>query len=322
MPKLVTNKPKAKSAKLRSARAGAQPAQRVYRTPTAAPEHESMLLGLTDPFSAESANARYPDQGAGKTLTWVQRFSVSMPTDANGNAAITLSPKNDFPFLFGAPTAGGGQVTWAVTFSPFGSMSTALMNVHGKAFRPTSFGIRIANTLSATQSSGRLVIAKAGPAPIGSTTDVQPNKFSSWDLHPMLHGGEWHAVGNPRSADAYNFVILNGTNVGEGLAEWENIYIFLLGSQASTNAVYLEMKFNYEYTVAEDSIINQLALPQPTFSAPMISAINEVQSSHPPSHKGASGVIKGFIKKEGLKALKKHVLPFVEKKAVMALAAI
>lgn len=121
-----------------------------------------------------------------------------------------------------------------------------------------------------------------------------------------------------RSYDMEN--IVNNTNTQQGTPNWESIYVVVLGSTASVVALTIEVTLNYEYTVAEDAPIAQLALKQPTFSAPLITAINEVQGSHPPSHKGPQSVVRAFIKKEGKKALLKHVLPFVAKRAVLALA--
>lgn len=199
-------------------------------------------------------------------------------------------------------------------------MSTSLMQVYGITARPTSFGVSVTNTQGATASAGRVIIAKGGPV-TGPTTDISPGNFTSWETHPLVHGGEWHTVGAPRSAQAYDpLTVASATNVTAGPNTWDNIYIAIFGSTVSATVAQVDIVLNYEYFVAEDAVIAQLATKQPIYSAPMISAINEVQSNHLASHKGTQAAVSAFVKKEGKKALLKHVLPFLAKKAVLALA--
>jgi len=275
-----------------------------------------MLTGLTDPFSEEAASARYPDQGSGRTLTWTQRFEFSLTTNATGDSVLAFVPKFNFPAL-GCSVA-GGVCTWNATYS--GDMSATLLNTQGIRARPTSYGLKVNNVLGATDSGGRIVIAKCGPVIAGSTTTLTPNNFTGWDVHPMLHGGEWHAIGHPLSGSAYDFRANTDTNTAAGDPAWECIVVAILGSKASVAAAYVELTLNYEYAVAEDSTVAQLAVRQPIYSAPMITAINEVQANNPNSHKSGHNAVRSFFKREGKKALLKHVIPFVTKRAVLALA--
>ncbi len=307
------------------------PAQRKKKTSTArvsklrravasTSSHEAVLVGLVDPFSPEATNARYPDQGAGKTMTFQQRLAFSLTTDSGGAGAAMMTSKPNFPYLLSASVS-GNTATWAGTYAAGGDVSSNLVNTYGLNFRPTSFGVRIANNLGATDSSGHVTIAK-GSSVIGIPTGTTfiPSNFNMWETHPMVHGGEWHAVGAPRNAGAYSMTPVAGyTNTADPTNTWDAIFVYVTGTKASTDVLYLELWINFEFVTKEDAIISQLAEPQPVYSAPMITAINEVQANHQPSHKGGQQVIRGFLKREAKKALVKHVIPFVAKKATALL---
>jgi hypothetical protein len=129
-------------------------------------------------------------------------------------------------------------------------------------------------------------------------------------------------VGNPRGSDAYNFKDVSSYNTNTYPADdsWETVYVAVFGSKISSNVLFFEVYVNFEYTPVEDAPIAQLAVAQPVLDVQMQTAINAVQGAHPTSHKGSQAVVKSFIKKEGKKALLKHVLPWVARKATMALA--
>lgn len=313
MPQLKLKKPKPRPAK-------AGRATRSQNPGTSTAHHEAILVGLTDPFSEEASRARYPDQGAGRTLTFTQRMSVTLTTDANGIVTASATPKPSFPWITQA-SAVGTTTTWPATFNAAGDFSASLINTYGTSFRPTSYGVRVLNLLSATNASGYLILAKGGGITLSSTTTFSPNNFTTWETHPLQHGGEWHMVGLPRSATAYTTqaVASFNTNTAAGLGAWETIYIAAYGLPASTAALQVEMVFNFEYVAAEDAPISALAEPQPVFDPQMQVAINAVQSAHPPSHKGARSVVSNFVKREAKKALVKHVIPFVAKKATQVL---
>lgn len=316
MPPKKLNKPKRLPAK--KVRATSSQNARNYSTAA----HEDALLGLTDPFSSHAATARYPDQGSGKSLTFQQRIQLSMTSTAAGSAALAINPKVNFSLLSPASIA-TNTVTWNGAWDPLGDVSTNLPNTYGLAYRPTSFGVRVANVLGATDSAGYLVIAKGGiPPPLPSGTTFNPSNFATWDSHPMTHGGEWHVVSNPRSADAYAMKLVTEYNLNTNLGDptWETVYLFVSGTKVASVALHVEIYINYEYVAKEDAVIAQMASPQPLLNIPLQTAVNAVQSTHPPSHKGAQAVVQNFIKREGKKALVKHVIPFVAKKAVGLLA--
>lgn len=282
-------------------------------------DHEDTLIGLTDPFSAQASSVKYPDQGAGRTHTFTQRITFPISGDAEGEACFAVNPKVNFVAL-GASTV-GTVVTWAGAWSPLSDVSTNLPNTYGSMYRVLTCGLRVVNTASATNSQGRIVFAKGGRPTLATTTTFNPSNFTSWVTHPVTHGGEWHMVSCPRNQGAYNLkrVADYFTNVSQADDDWETMYVYFSGLPASTATAYIDVVWTVEFSSAEDSPIAQMATPQPVLSVTMQTAVNHVQSAHPPVHKGGTSAVGGFIKREGKKALVKHVIPFLARKATAAL---
>lgn len=282
-------------------------------------EHEATLLGLTDPFSPEAAGARYPDSGAGETITFQQRVSNTLGTVAvSGNAALCYNPRANFPYLQHASIA-GNVVTWQATWT--GDVSTNLVNTYAKSYRPTSLGVRVSNLLSATDSKGYIVVAKGPPPNLGGATTADPGNFTDWDTHPLSHGFECHTTSHPRGGNGYDFKAITLTQLSNTVADdtWECLYFFVFGAPASTTMLLHEAFINYEFTTIPAAPIAQMAQRQPVLNTHMQTAVNEVQSSIGSSHKGGTHIVRGKLKSEAKKALLKHVLPFVARKAKMAL---
>jgi hypothetical protein len=275
-------------------------------------EHDKMLTGLTDPFSDEAAEARYPDAGAGSTLCQRSKATTTFVCDANGAAAQAWGANFSFPQIPSSAVS-GTTVTWAAAKTI--DWSSTLLMTYGHYGRPTSFGIRLVCTLSATDSSGYLVIAKGGPPVLGGTTSFSPLNFSTYEMHPIKHGGEWHATLRPRSSAAYELTqVAAATNTQQANPYWETVYIGVFGCKASSSPLFCEVIGNYEYSTLEDAAIASLAVPQPILNIPMQTAINQVNSDHNGIHVGGKSEVKNAIKKVAKKALVKHVLPFAVKK--------
>ncbi len=303
----------------RPTRQGNVALQALRSAPPDTSHHEEQLIALVDPFSPNAGQAKYPDQGSGRTLTFQQRYAQTISSTAGGFAAFSINVKPNFPFLMQNGVA-GTTVTWATTYTD--DQGSNLINTYGETYRPISVGLRILNLLSATNSSGYVVIAKGGAPPLGpGTTQINPNNFASWETHPNGHGDEFHATSHPFNANSYGFgsVAAYKTNTAQDNS-WENIYFYASGLPNSASCFFVELFINYEYTTKEDSPIAQLATAQPVMDVNMMTAVNSVQSTLPTSHRATSGGTRAKIKQEAKKALLKHVLPFAVKKATQFLA--
>lgn len=281
-------------------------------------EHQDAIIGLTDPFSPESASARYPDAGSGRTLVQKAMLSFTGSTGTGGAYAFAYDANFSYPITF---TSGitGTVVTWNAT--KYGDWSANLLNTYGHTARPVSGGLRIVNTLSATDSSGYLIIAKGGPPTLGSTTTFDPANFTSYEVHPYTHGGEWHVNIHPRGSNAYNWIptASYSDNTATSNFYWQTVYIGLFGSKASASPMLIEAVSNFEYGPKEDAPIALLAEEQPVLDIHVQTAVNEVQSSHNGIHAGSRQTRNNKIKQLAKTALVKHVLPFAVKKAKQAI---
>jgi len=319
---IMTNGKKKTSAKaLRKARTKTVKVRSAPKAPDLS-SHEETIVGLTDPFSEFSSDTRYPDQGSGRTLVTQQRYLCNPTANASGIVAIAFNPKPSWSGITGS-TYAGNVVTWTANYNQ-GDFSTVqdLVNNYGQSYRICSMGVRIANTLSATNSSGYLVIAKGGTVPIGAglTTTFNPVNFASYDLHPVAHGAEWHATLHPRSAQAYDpDLVATGVSNTYGDDSWETLYIFATGLPASSTPFAIEVVINIEYTCKEDAPISGLARQSPMMDVSIQTAVNHVQNSLPNSHVNSKARVSALIKSEAKKALIKHVLPFAARKLKQAI---
>jgi len=319
----MSNAKKKTKSKKTVARGSSQKAQRraslaSIRSPNVdSYEHERVLTGLTDPFSSEAITARYPDQGSGRTLTFQRRWQFTLTANAAGDIVFSINTKPNFPRLDG--TFAANVATWPATYT--GDFTSDIMNVNARTYRPITCGLRVVNTLSATNSQGSIVIAKGGPPVLSSNTSFLPSLFTSWDLHSNVHGGEWHTTSHPLTATAYALSEISGYNTNTAQDNsWENIYFYASGLPASSSPFVFELITNYEYTPREDTALAQLAQRQPVMNVSMQTAVNQVQNSVPNSHAANRSSTSAVIKREAKKALLKHVLPFAVRKAEQFLA--
>lgn len=245
-------------------------------------------------------------------------MAFTQAVDAEGEVALCFNPKINYPVLQSTGVV-GNVVTWGVAWSQ--NVSTNLPNTYATQYRPISMGVRIYNTLSAIDSAGYIVFAKGGRATVSTTTTFNPSNFSSYEAHPMKHGGEWHMVSAARGANAYSLKSPSdfNTTTSAGDDTWESLYLLVQGTKPSSVPLFIEVVWTVEYVPAEDAPIASMAVPQPVLNIGMQTAVNHVQSQHPAVHKGPTSSVKAFIAREGKKALVKHVIPFVAKKAVAAL---
>jgi len=275
---------------------------------------ERVLSSLTDPFCGEAARARYPDQGAGRSLTSQFKYTVNVTTSTTGNFAYAFNPKPNFSGVsWNGAAIVGAAVTWATTYA-LGDASTDLINTYGLTYRPTSMGISVSNLLSATNSQGYIIAAKGGAPPLNSSTTFNPVNFTAWKVHPVTHGETFHIVAKPLSPESYAYgTVAAGAANNYNDDSWETIFIAGFGLPNSTSSLLIEVIVNCEYTPKEDSPIATLAVDQPLMDVAMQTAVNHVQMQHPPTHKGTNAVA-NFIKREGKKALSKHVIPYAKHK--------
>lgn len=275
-------------------------------------EHHKTLCGLTDPFCEHAKLAKVPDVGAGNTFTESVRWIATLTSDASGIVSAAFVPKVDFPMLEDVSGA------WNTTYTNMTNPGT-LINVNGKNCRVTTYGIRIVSLLSAVDAKGVLAIA-SGFEPVFSTPVLtSPDGYSTYDIHGIGASSEWHVVGKPTGSESTDWAAVASHNAGtEGaIPGWNALYLLGTGLPATTASFRVELVTNFEYTFSDTSAyLQKFTTPQPIYNPQMLVARNEVMNGMNAVIKGGSTVAKKHLEDHAKKALVKHVLPFLKKKAV------
>lgn len=313
-------KSKAKPAQSRPRQRQRQRAQPRKQTPVS-DSHPKIhqLCGLTDPFCPHARGARIPDIGASKTLTESIRFIGNITTNASGNAAVVFTAKADNVYVFSDPNDNG---TVPKLYNQYEGTINSILRDHGSQYRVVTYGVRVVNTLSATDSTGVISFAR-GPQPtLDSFVSTSPNSYFSYESHSNRHGGEWAIVGRPTGGESMDWssVADKTTTTSAPPDGYENLYILLSGYPASAPGAFFEFYVNYEFTLEPLGALQALAQPQPIYDPSLLVARNEHNNNVSRVHKGGTESASSAMKQEAKKAFTKHVLPAIIKRGEQALA--
>ncbi len=277
-------------------------------------EHHDNLLSLVDPFCSDAGSAKVPDIGAGRTMTEQVRFLYTAVSDASGGLYLAFVPKVDNILLTSA--AGVYSGTYSL------SNSTSLVVTAGTQYRITSMGVKIMSLLSATQSSGTLATGIGLAPPSGSTTYTAPDYFNEWSVHPVGDATEWHVVSKPDSTESLDW---NTVNTSDGTNEtpiegWQAIFVQGSGLPVSTSSFLIEAVYNFEFKISPSSAMAKLCTAQPVYNPQLLVARNEAFNQVNHTTVGNRDKFVRHVKQEVGKAVVKHVIPFVKKKGIKAIA--
>lgn len=275
--------------------------------------HVDAIAGLSDPFCTHARGARLPDMGSGRTVTESCRQLATITTDANGDAGILFQPSPKYCQLPAARQVDGTFLA-GNQYLPFGANSTSLE----RRARVVTWGVRAINLQSAVESKGQIVLFKVSRTQVTDVYGVNPSSYPCFEIHPLKHGGEWSLISYPTADTRLDWqsydTMTNTTDVSTGA--WEGMGIFILGSQATSSVLSLEIYFNTEYIPTDDNPLCQFALPQPVYNPQLFVATNQVHSTHNGLGAMAKDAIGKEIKKHALAAAKKHLIPALKKKGL------
>lgn len=280
-------------------------------------EHLNLVAGLTDPFCETARGARIPDQGASRTVTECVQFMIPIITDAAGNGALAFQPNPKFPVMLATSyDSGTSAFTLGANFEEVTSNTAS-----APRGRIVTYGIRIISLLSATNASGQIILAKTSQVLPGGDLIVNPQHYSEFEPFPLEHGGEWCAVAHPRGSEYSDWSDFKGTTSSAPFGEdqLDCLVVMVLGSQNAQSVVSVELTMNTEFVVLDSSTMAQYARDQPVYSPQLQVAANHVQSNHSGLIKGAKAKLTKEFKSHAGKAVRKHILPFLEKKALQVL---
>lgn len=276
--------------------------------------HTERLCGLTDPFCDEAGKHQIPDQGAGHTFTEQIRYVDTLGSNTNGDCYYAVGAKANYPLL--PSSAGNYAANWTV------SNAASLLTTAGSEYRVISYGVRLISQLAATNCSGTLAIGIGAPPSVNSAIQLSPDGYTHYEIHAIGSDSEWHIVGSPLTAEYLNLetVGFTATTTADPLSTWNAIFINATGLPISTASCFrIEIVINVEFTFAPVSTLKKLARPQPVYNPSVMQQMNEVSRNHGHVIKGARDKVKAHLKREAKKAIVKHVLPMIAKKATALL---
>jgi hypothetical protein len=272
--------------------------------------HYQSLEAITNPFCEGAKRAKLPGVGAGSTMSEQVVRTGTIVSNGAGNAAIEFSDKPNCPTL--VADGPSNVLTYSTAWS---DAVDSLCYLYGDQYRVVSYGVRLMSLLSATDSKGVIKLRRGSPIDAGAISDVSPDAYTHTDIHAIGPNSEFHMIARPMNVETMNFETVSNysTTSSNPVGNWECLFVHLEGVPPDTSCFYYELFTNFEYIFKPASLLSKLQSPQPVSNPAMLSARDHVQSSMT-NHKGGAAVVKAAIKREGKKALTKHVLPFLLKK--------
>lgn len=309
MPRNTNQSPKQpQPAKLRRAASGAP----IRGIPQG---HHDDLCGLTNPFCDQAKHAKIPDIGAGTSFTEQVRYDATLNATATGECYACIAPKTNNVLLRNDGTT---PTNWKSTYDT--SSANSLVQDYGGSTRIVTYGVRIVSLMSATDAKGSVALASGLAPTLGATVITNADGYSHYDLHSVGSSSEWHMIGKPTGSDSTDYVdAVNYNSTTEGaMPGWNSL--FIIGEGLPQGAVFrVEIVINYEFMFLSNSGLRKLQTDQPVFNPSMLSARNEVMTSARHVVKGAKSSLEAHVKTEAKKALTKHVLPWIAKRATTLL---
>lgn len=230
------------------------------------------VCSIFDPFCPQAAGAKWPDGTIYKTLTYQNRFTVTVTTGAGGAAVIWVVPGLAFNYATNSPAA--GTVTWPSTMS-LGGTSPA----NWQFGRVVSAGVKVIPTASMTNTSGYFVVTEimefaAGGASssVGAMSDVEM-------YTQPASGGEfcWVSRAGPLG---HTFRRLDAnTTYQTDTADRSCLMVTLVGGPASVAAFAAEVTVNWEYYFTAQDAMNLAATPSPPANTFLTRASESVQNA-------------------------------------------
>lgn len=238
------------------------------------------VCALTDPFCEHARGAMYPDSTAGKVVTESIRFMFQPTNDASGDGLICFQGNPFYPYIGG--TRSGSTWTLSPNYSilPYNS----LLGDYGSSVRIVTWGVRVFNVASATNSSGMLMGFTGGQLTPGADITQTPSAYNRTLMAPLKHGAEFTFASRPFGPDARTFIDVATLAVNTYTVEdWETVIFTWWGGPASVNSLVFEFVCNVEYTLGTSShaasALSAIARQSPAQNLQLSTATSAVQSN-------------------------------------------
>ncbi len=206
-----------------------------------------IVHGLLDPFSTFARGSKPLDNNSQRSIAIQAKLRNSLTTDANGMAAIKISPSLA-DALEKHTTIAGQTVTWSGVKTDFPEAATFA------AFtgRVVSAAVRVFATTAMTASQGTIIFFS--DENVDTTVTFDASSFLHGDVTSApLAGADFKYIFKPqgdRSTDVPGDAALHDMN---------DLVVYIANAAASTSVIAIEMVLNLELYPVSNSIHSRMA---------------------------------------------------------------
>jgi hypothetical protein len=268
---------------------------------TAKPHHTRGVCSVTDPFCPASKNSKWPDGTSGNTLTEQFRGSVTLTTNATGEALSAFVPTAPFGYNNATVTAGVATLGNLTTYR-----ANSMLATYGSSYRIVSFGCIVRCVASATNASGILTLGTGTVFANTNTITLGQELYDEVVVKAIQPGLEVSWISQPRGTGSRDFV--NQSTTGSFGSDWTTLYVEITGAGVSQNVVMVEWFMNVEFMVAATTrALSAIAKPNPPKSNVAEQAVSHVHSSLGSFIEGGISVVEDRVMKAATTALSSFV---------------
>lgn len=214
----------------------------------------SMVCSNSNPFCPEANGAKLYDDNSSRSLTFQDRFIVSVSTDANGNAFIAVGTGARTGSNVATVTA-GAVASWAGWSAGgfYGTLSTA-----AGTYRAVSSGFRWRTTQAWTDATGYIILTEHVDDPTANTG----YGFNNARLGPTselfpVRDADLYFVAKPQGMAATSYTDIAST----ATLPFTIGTLAISGATASTTIGVIEVIVNYEWLPLIGTAYGTLSTP-------------------------------------------------------------
>jgi len=232
---------------------------------------------LTDPFCTAAFAAKYTDGSSARTMTEQCRGTI-FPTNTAGAGSITFVANPVYNAAAGTLSAGTYTLDSAFT----SLVGSTMVQTYASRYRITSWGVRMFQTASMTNASGRCIIGVNDVISLSGTFAQGTTRYQEMDLVSLADPMAEHIfISKPLGANAHSFIAAPGNTTFSDA--WTSVTYDWTGSgSTSGNAVGFEVVYNIEFEVSGvGNALSPLATPAAPLQPIVQMAADSVQRAMP-----------------------------------------
>lgn len=227
------------------------------------------VCSITDPFCPAARGSKWPDQSAAASLPITVEGIIQVATDANGNAAVLLTPTYPRGYAVSNvinPTTGLAEFADLVEYASGGDFAGS-----ARAYRLVSGGASLTSTASMMTSQGMmrgLELSGSGASGNNNYEDVELNSLSytSVSTKPVRESGSMFGYFKPSGNEAREFNSFDdgGLSISDmSTNDWTALVFAVTGGPASTVVAEIRYVLHLELAFTQGNMMNRFATRPP-----------------------------------------------------------